>query len=336
MMEEKMNNNSRFGELKLIIANSHSKLGLDVAKELNIPPLEMESGTFQNNQPRVWRKGDVSGADICIISSLHDWQNTMGEFLQIVDSIQGASRIFGVFPFVGTGKADHPKRFGDPITYKITADLISQSGIDLGVIFDQHTSQHPYFYDTKHHRLHTVHHLYLMRILIEYARDYLNFDGILALDDGSYKRNAKISEFLKTTDVSFVFKTRDPNTLRVDINKSFIIGDVKNKKVISFDDMCQSSDTIVVGAQIAKRNGAKEVTVLIVHNDFGQNTFDILNPALQSGLIDKMIVLETIPLIRAGEWHPNLIVLSPAKFIAEVINCVHKEGHMRQFFLPIS
>lgn len=330
------NNGSRFGELKLVIANSHSKLGAEIASILNIPQLEMESGVFQNNQPRVWRKGDVSGADICIISSLHDWQNTKEEFLQIVDSIQGAARIFGVFPFVGTGKSDHPKRFGEPIAYKITADLISQSGIDLAVIFDQHTSQHPYFYDTKHHRLHTVHHLYLMRILIEYARDHLKFDGILALDDGSYKRNTKIAEFLKTTEVSFVLKNRDPDTLEVDLENSIIIGNVRNKRVISFDDMCQSSDTIVTGVQIAKMNGAKEVTVLIVHDDFGHNTFDILNHALKDGTIDKMVVLETIPLIHTNEWPPNLIVLSPAKFIAQVISCVHEEGHMRQFFLPIS
>ena len=146
----------------------------------------------------------------------------------------------------------------------------------------------------------------------------------------------KIAEFLKTTDVSFIIKHRDPATRRVDINRSIIIGDVRGKRILSFDDMCQSADTIVTGALIAKEKGAKEVTVLIVHNDFGVNTFDILNPALENCTIDKMIILETIPLIRANEWHPNLVVLSPAKFIAEVINCVHKEGHMRQFFLPIS
>lgn len=328
---------SRFGELKIIVANSHPQLGTEIAKILGIKPLEIESKTFQNNQPRVWRKGDVSGADICIVSSLHDWQNTMGEFLQLVDSVQGAARIFAVFPFVGTGKGDHQKIFGEPVPYAITAHQISSSGIDLAVIFDQHTSEHPYFYDKRHYRLlNYPHHIYLMRILIEYARDFLNFDGVLALDDGSYKRNTKIAEFLQTTDVSFVVKTRDPHTLRVDIEKSFIVGNVKGEHVISFDDLAQSGDTLITGAQIAKNNGAKSVTTLVVHNDFGLNTFDNLNPALQSGLIDKMIVLETIPLIRAGEWHPNLIVLSPAKFIAKVIACVHSEGHMRQFFLPLA
>lgn len=172
---------SRFGNLGLIVTDSHPALGAEVAAKLEVAPLQVESKLFPNGELDVRRLCDVSGQDICILSSLHSLHRTdrMKELRLICNSIRGsASRVFGVFPFVKDGKSDHVKRFGETVAYKDTALEISSSGLDVVAIFDQHSSQHPYFYDTTHYRLRTVHHVYLMRILIEYvmahSRD-LNF-----------------------------------------------------------------------------------------------------------------------------------------------------------------
>ena len=115
VMEEQMfNNESRFGELKLIVTNSHPNLGNQIANELKIAPLKIESGIFPNQELNIWRIGDVSGSDVCIFSSLHHWKNTKDELEQFCNSIQGASRVFATFSFIGTGKSDHQKRFGEP------------------------------------------------------------------------------------------------------------------------------------------------------------------------------------------------------------------------------
>lgn len=328
--------NSRFGELGLIIANSHPELGKQVAAELGIVPLKIESGFFPNGELNIRRLCDVSGLDICIFSSLHSYYDTLKELRLICDSIRGcASRIFGVFPFVRDGKSDHVKRFGEPVAYKDTAMQISSSGIDAAVIFDQHSSQHPYFFDTTHYRLRTVHHIYLMRILIEYAMAHSDiFDSVLALDDGSFKRNKKVAEMLKK-DVSFIVKERDPSTREVIIEKSKIVGDVRDKRVAAFDDMLQAGWTLEVGAKIAKLYGAKEVNFFVVHNDFGSGTHSKINPLLEDGTIDRVFILETVPLQDREQWHKNLIVLSPAELIAKVITQIHCEGHMRELFLEI-
>ena len=327
---------SRFGELGLIIANSHPTLGKEVASRLSITPLKIESKLFPNRELDIRRLGDVSGLDVCIFSSLHSRYDTIKELRLICDSIGGcASRIFGVFPFVRDGKSDHAKRFGEPVAYKDTALQLSSSGLNAAAIFDQHSSQHPYFYDTTNYRLRTIHHIYLMRILIEYARDHNNFyDGVLALDDGGFKRNKKVAEMLKK-DVSFIIKERDPSTRKVIIEKSKIVGNVRDKRVAAFDDMLQGGGTLEAGAKIAKLNGAKEITFFVVHNDFGPTTFKRINPLLENGTIDKIFILETVPLLDKEKWHKNLIVLSPAKLIAKVITQIHCEGHMRELFLEI-
>ncbi len=326
---------SRFGNFGLIIANSHPKLGMRVAEELKVTPLQIESKFFDNGELDIRRLCDVSQMDICIFSSLHSHYDTMKELRLICGSIKNASRIFGVFPFVRDGKSDHVKRFGENVAYKDTAMEISNSGLEVISIFDQHSSQHPSFYDTTHYRLRTVHHVYLMKILIEYAMEHTElFDSVLALDDGGFKRNKKIAELLGKN-VSFIIKERDATTREISIEKSKIVGNVSGQRVAAFDDMLQNGGTLKAGAMIAKYNGAKEISFFVVHNDFSPKTFDVINPLLEDGTIDKIYILETIPLLNKEKWHKNLIIISPHELIAEVIKLIHTEGHMRKLFLEI-
>lgn len=327
---------SRFGEFGLILTNSHPSLGLEVAQELNVEPYKIESREFPNKELDVRRLCDVSGRDICIFSSLHASYDTIKELRLIVNSIRGsASRVFGVFPFVRDGKSDHIKRFGETVAYKDTALELSSSGLEVIAIFDQHSSQHPYYYDTTHYRLKIVHHVYLMKLLIEYALNHQKlFDSVLALDDGGFKRNKKIAEIL-SKNVSFIIKDRDATTRKIVIEKSKIIGDVRGQRVAAFDDMLQNGGTLEAGAKIAKYNGAKEISFFVVHNDFSPETFNRINPLLEDGTIDRIFILETIPLIDKEKWHRNLTIISPAKLLAKVISTIHLEGHMREHFIDI-
>ncbi len=331
-----MNNGSRFGEFGLVIANSHPALGHEIAEILDVTPLEMELRHFPNGEMDVRRLCDVSGRDICIFSSLHAGYDTIRELRLITSSIRGsASRVFGVFPFVRDGKGDHMKLFGETVPYKDTAMEISASGLEVVAIFDQHSSQHPSFYDTTHGRLRTVHHVYLMKMLIEYAQAHSGeFDSVLALDDGGFKRNKKIAEMLDMN-VSFIIKERDATTREISIQGSRIVGNVTKQRVAAFDDMLQGGGTLEAGAKIAKHNGAKAITFFVVHNDFAFETWARINPLLENGTIDKIYIVETIPLRDREKWHPNLVVLSPAMLIASVIERIHTEGHMRDLFLEI-
>ncbi len=320
----------------MIVANSHPALGKEVADELGVTPLEVDSKIFPNGELDVRRLCDVSGRDICIFGSLHAGYDTVREIRLICNTIRGcASRVYGVFPFIRDGKSDHVKRFGETVAYKDTAMQISSSGLDVIAIFDQHSSQHPYFYDTTHYRLRTVHHTYLMRILIEYAMANLDqFDSVLALDDGGFKRNKKIAEILKLP-VSFIVKERDAASRKIIIEDSKIVGNVTGQRVAAFDDMLQGGGTLEAGAKIARQNGVKEISFFVVHNDFTPATFDRINPLLEDGTIDRIFILETIPLLGKEKWHQNLIGISPAKLIAKVISIIHKEGHMRELFLEL-
>ncbi|MDD5290300.1 MAG: ribose-phosphate diphosphokinase [Patescibacteria group bacterium] len=323
---------SYFGKLKLVVSPSHERLGLEVAKVLKVKPVKIELENFPNGELKIRRLGDINGSDVCILSSLHARYDTIGELTRICGSVQNYSRrIFGIFPFVRDGKSDHQKRFGEVVAFENTAEAISSSGIDVATIFDQHTTQHPSIFDTRHHRLKTVHHIFLLRLLIEYAQK-MRFDKIVPLDAGSLGRNNKAAILMnRINDQAYILKDRDGETREV--KKLIIFGEIAGQNIISFEDMIQSGSTVVASSIDMKKAGAKSVSIFAVHPDFDAGTFDKLNPLLEDGIIDRLVVVDTLPIIGREKWHKNFIVLSPAEFLAKVITHIHLEKHMRGFFL---
>ena len=324
-------------KLKMIIGNGHLKLGIKVAKHLNAEIVNVKSGEFDNNELRPTRESDVRNSDLFIFNSLHahNGQRTIEETEFLTSTCRAsANRITGVFPFLGYSKADHQKTYGESVSAKVIADRLSICGLNHILLYDLHKS-HIANYFNSFFNLKGVEHFYLMRQLIEYAQNKLKFDTIVGLDDGSYKRNSVIAKYVNCSDIAFVYKFRDPRNLKVVPKHSKVIGDVNGKNVVGFDDMIQSGGTLVTSAKILKQGGAKKVFLLIVHPDFNPKTFNAINPYLKDGTIDKLVVLDTIPIPDRKKWHKNLVILDPSKLIAETIQHLHDGIPMRNLFLPI-
>jgi len=324
------------GRLKIISGTGHPALAKEIAKILEADWVESKVTTFDNGEIYPERKGDVRDSDLFFINSLHSRnpQSTIEETEFLISTCVGsAKRITGVFPFLGYCKADHQTKYGEAVSIKVVARRLSMCGFDYIMSYDLHKSQIVNYFE-KHFGLKEIMHFYLMRQLIEYAQKHLQYNSIAGLDEGSYKRNALIARYINCNDISFVYKERDPKTKKINLKKSQVIGNVEKKNVIGFDDMIQSFSTGEVSATVLKEKGAKSVTLLAVHPDFNPKTQANINKALETGIVDKIIVLETIPVQKNG-WHKNFIVLSPAKMIAKTIRHLHKGTPMRSLFLPI-
>jgi ribose-phosphate pyrophosphokinase len=132
---------------------------------------------------------------------------------------------------------------------------------------------------------------------------------------------------------AFIDKHRNSETLQIDASQ--IIGQVEGKVVISFDDIIQSGSTVANGVLTLKRKGAKKVYILVVHPDFSAKTIKRLNPLLEDGILDGLVVVDTIPIDDRDKWHKNLVVLDPAPLIADVITHLHEGKPLRPLFLQM-
>ena len=107
-----------------------------------------------------------------------------------------------------------------------------------------------------------------------------------------------------------------------------VIGDVKDKICVMFDDMIDTAGTICEAAKLLKREGAKDVYVCAVHPVFSGPALKRLDEAP----IKEVIVTNTIPL-DSREFIPTKITqLSVAPLLGEAISRIHDDQSVSSLF----
>ena len=110
---------------------------------------------------------------------------------------------------------------------------------------------------------------------------------------------------------------------RVDgkVTGSRIIGDVRDKKVIIFDDMIASGSTAIKAIDAIKQAGGSLYAFCATHGLFTGKAKENL-----AG-VERLIVADTLPLNRFGDMNMNNIHIVPtARLIAQAIKRTHEEG----------
>jgi len=106
-----------------------------------------------------------------------------------------------------------------------------------------------------------------------------------------------------------------------------VIGDVKGRSAIIYDDMCDTGGTLVKVAQAIQESGAVSVHAAISH---GVLSTDAQEKISQSCL-EELIITDSIPL---GKQHSKKIkVLTVAPLLAEAIKRIHQEESVSALFV---
>ena len=118
---------------------------------------------------------------------------------------------------------------------------------------------------------------------------------------------------------------RRPKANQVEVMN--IIGDVSGKTCLMVDDMIDTAGTICQGAEALYNNGAKKIFACCTHAVLSGPAIQ----RLQDSHIDKLVVLDTIPLPEEKRL-PKIEVLSVAKVFAQAINIVYKDAKMSDIY----
>jgi ribose-phosphate pyrophosphokinase len=108
-----------------------------------------------------------------------------------------------------------------------------------------------------------------------------------------------------------------------------IIGDVENKNAIIVDDIIDTAGSITETVKALKENGAKKVFAACTHGIFSGQAIDRIN----SSLVDKVYVSDTIPLSKEKLKSGKIEVLSVSKLFAQAIDSIYKETSVSKLFL---
>lgn len=303
-------------QLRIFSGRNSKVLTQNICDVLGKPMGDAKTIVFPDGELLVKLDEDVRGRDcFVVISTCQPVNDNLVELLITIDCLKRASakRVTVVMPYFGYGRQDRKDEGRVPITAKLVANLITGARADRVLALDLHAAQIQGFFDLP------VDHLTATPVFIEHFRKHREELGDLCLvspDVGNMKVAERVANLLGG-DLAIINKRRLSGS---EVETGNLIGTVKGKTVLMYDDMISTAGTIVEAAKLVKQQGAERIIAAATHPV-------LVGPAIQrlSGSpIDELIVTDSIPLGENVEpLRDRMTMLSVARLLGEAIHNIH-------------
>lgn len=314
-----------FSKLKLFSGNANPELAKEVATFAGIPLGDAEVFKFSNDDTFVKINDNVRGADAFIIqSTCYPVNDNMMELLIMIDALKRASaqRISVVIPYYGYARSDKKDQPRVPITAKLVADIITVAGANRVITVDLHADQIQGFFNIP------VDHLYSIPIFARYFKSMgIEEEKLVVVspDSGGANRARALAKRLNCT-LAIGDKRRTGNDNNAEVLN--VIGDVKGKVAILFDDIIDTGGSLIKMANKLADLGADKVYASCVHGVLSGNAVE----KLENSPIEKLFITNTIPLNEEKKKSKKIIQLSIAELLATAIKKIHLEESISILF----
>ena len=313
-------------DIKIFSGTSNRPLAEDICKELGTELGNAEVGAFSDGENFVSIYETVRGSDVFVVQSTSSPVNdNLMELLIMIDALKRASagRITAVMPYFGYARQDRKTKPRDPISAKLVANLITRAGADRVLTMDLHANQIQGFFDIP------VDNLLGNPIFSNYLHDrFLGQEDdviVVSPDVGSVARARAFAQKLGMG-LAIVDKRRQKANSSEVMN---IIGDVRGKKVILFDDMVDTGGSLCGAAQaLVELGGAVDVMACASHGVLSGPAVE----RIEKSVLKEVIFLDTVP-PRPGVKCDKIKYLSVAHMFAEAIERIYEEVSVSKLFV---
>lgn len=320
----------RFGKMMLFCGDASSELAQEIATEIakksGYEDFRLglsEAVTFSNENIFVKLNESVRGKDVYVVQTMASpIHSNFMEALIMIDALKrdSAWRINLVAPYMTYTRSDKKDQPRVPITARLIANIIEISGVDRYMTVDLHAGQIQGFFNIPGDALTAFH------LLREHVRNNFNLDNlvVVATDLGFAKQGRNWAAELNTP-LAFVEKRRGDNKEQPEALT--IIGDVEGKNVLMVDDEVNTAGSVVNAIEAVRKAGAKDISFAFTHaflTDKAYERFEKLG-------LKEIIFTNTLP-ISKDKLLPNMIVLSVAPLLAEVIVRAHEGRSVGELF----
>ena len=313
-------------DIKIFSGNSNRALAENICWELGTQLGNAEVGAFSDGENFVSIYETVRGSDVFVVQSTCSPVNdNLMEMLIMIDAFKRASagRITAVMPYFGYARQDRKAKPRDPISAKLVANMIVAAGADRVLTMDLHASQIQGFFDIP------VDNLLGNPIFTQYFHQ--RYEGhedetiVVSPDVGSVARARAFAQKLGMG-LAIVDKRRQKANSSEVMN---IIGDVRDKKVILFDDMVDTAGSICGAAQaLVELGGATEVIACASHGVLSGPAIE----RIEKSALKEMVFLDTVP-ARPEVKCDKIKYISVAHMFAEAIERIYEEVSVSKLFL---
>ena len=291
--------------------NANLVLSDGIVKKLNFRLGMATVGRFSDGEIAVEIEENVRGKDVFIIQPTCSPTNeNLMELLVMIDALKraSASRITAVLPYYGYARQDRRSRSARvPISAKLVARMIEQSGASRILTVDLHADQIQGFFDIP------VDNVYSSPILLgDIWRQQYKDLIVVSPDVGGVVRARALAKRLGDADLAIIDKRRPKANVSEIMH---IIGDVSGRTCVLIDDLVDTAGTLCHAAAALKKHGAVKVVAYCTHAVLSGAAMKNLN----SSELDELVVTDTIPLSQDAVDSGKIRQLSVAEMLAETI-----------------
>lgn len=312
-------------QLKVFAGRHSIELTQRVCRHLDIPMGQARTEEFPDGELIVKLEEDVRGRDcFVLISTCQPVNDNLMELLIFQDCLRRASakRVTVVIPYFGYGRQDRKDEGRVPITAKLVANLMTTARADRVLAVDLHAAQIQGFFDIP------VDHLSATPVFLDHfekVRDELGDLCLVSPDVGNVKVAESFANLLGG-DLAIINKRRISGS---DVTTGHLIGTVKNKTVLMFDDMITTAGTVCEAAKVVMEQGARRVIAAATHPVL----VGLAMQRLAGSPISQVVVTNTIPTgDRVAPIKDKLVELCVSKLLGEAIHRIHHNQSVSALF----
>lgn len=308
--------------IKIFACKSAENFTKEICDCLNLPMGKISSMKFKNDNNFVQILETVREQDVYIVQTTQPPVNErVMELLITIDAVKRASarKINVVLPYFIYSRSDKKDQPRVPVTAKLMAQLIEAAGADRVITCDLHNPAIQAYFSINCDRLSA------QNLLQAYfSEKYLKDMVIVATDAGSSKKAYKYSEYFGCP-IALIDKRRDGNDDRA--IATTVIGEVKDKQAVIFDDEVDTAGSMIETAQILEKFGAKEIYAGCTHGVLSGPAIE----RIKNSAIKELVITNTIPLPEEKKLD-KITVLSIAPLFAEAIRRINEAKPLGNLF----
>jgi len=306
---------------RIFAGNASRRLAQSICDRLQVPLGDAEVGRFEDGEVSVRFNENIRGSDVFVVQATGAPADNLMELLVMLDAAKRASarRVTAVMPYFGYARQDRKDQPRAPISAKMVANLITVAGADRALCMDLHSAQIQGFFDIP------LDHLYAAPVLIDYfAQKELADLVVMAPDVGGVKMARAYAKRLGA-DLALVDKRR-PRPDAVEIMN--IIGDVKGKNAVLFDDVVTTASTLCQAAEAIRAAGAREIYAGVTHGVLSASAHE----RIARSPIKELVVTDTVQ--HDPATLPSRVTeLSVAGLLGEAVQRIHEERSLSSLFV---
>jgi ribose-phosphate pyrophosphokinase len=311
--------------MKLMSGNANLPLAAAICDYLDAPLTRTDVKRFKDGEIFAAIEENVRGEDVFVVQSTSAPANdNLMELLICIDALVRASakRITAVVPYFGYARQDRKVGGRTPISAKLVANLITQAGADRVLTMELHAGQIQGFFDIP------TDNLFCTPVMEKDIRNKFGASAkelmVVSPDVGGVVRARALANRFGA-DLAIVDKRRERAGESEVMN---IIGEVKGRRCVLFDDIVDSAGTLCNAAAALRDHGAVSVSAYVAHGVLSNGA----SARVDKSLLDELVVTDSILHSDAVNKSKKIRAITVAPLMGEAIRRIANEESVSKLF----